>query len=56
MTDDDKERLSKIMAYGKDFTKWPSKRMPIEEPEDFEDIPEPDRFDERIKLSEFYKK
>lgn len=35
------------MAYGKDAAKWPTKKVP--EPiddDEYEDIPEPDRFDE----------
>ncbi len=36
------------MAYGKDVDKWPSERRQFEmQDEDFEDLPEPDRFDER---------
>ena len=49
MTDEDKERLGKIMAYGKDIEKWPAERKKIEIPDE-EDSPEIDRFDERKNL------
>ena len=46
MTDQDKDRLAKIMAYGKDCDKWPTKKIDLDyEPEEQE---EPDRFDERM--------
>ena len=43
MTDADKDRLGKIMAYGKDSLKWPVQRQEIE----YEEPEEVDRFDER---------
>ena len=46
MTDADKDRLAKIMAYGKDVDKWP--KLNNRSFEDVEEIEEPevDRFDE----------
>ena len=46
MTDDDKERLVKIMAFGNDESKWPTKKPTIEYEEDIEEPEEIDRFDE----------
>ncbi|CAF0748071.1 unnamed protein product [Brachionus calyciflorus] len=46
ITDDDKEKLSKIMAYGKDAAKWPQIKNVPQEEVDYESEPEPDRFDE----------
>lgn len=46
LTDQDKDRLAKIMAYGKDIEKWPAERREIEVPE-YEEEVEVDRFDER---------
>ena len=49
MTDEDKDRLVKIMAFGKDADKWPKvNKHQIEDDEDFEPEPEMDRFDECI--------
>jgi hypothetical protein len=48
VTEEDKERLGKIMAYGKDIEKWPAERRQIEQPDEDEmEMPEVDRFDER---------
>lgn len=46
MTDDDKERLVKIMAFGNDESKWPTKKPSIEYEEEIEEPEEIDRFDE----------
>lgn len=45
MTDQDKERLGKIMAYGKDSVNWPVQRPKYERDEE-EEYEEPDRFEE----------
>lgn len=47
LTDQDKERLAKIMAYGKDIDKWPVERKEIEVPDYEVEEVEVDRFDER---------
>ena len=44
MTDQDKEHLGKIMAYGKDYQKMFAKNY--QEVDDEPEQPEPDRFDE----------
>lgn len=44
ITDQDKEHLGKIMAFGKDYDKWPKNIVQEEEEEPNE--PEMDRFDE----------
>ena len=46
MTDQDKERLGKIMAYGKDSVNWPVQRAKYERDEEEEEYVEPDRFEE----------
>lgn len=47
ITDEDKEKLSKIMAYGKDANNWPKiKSAPEYDECDYESEPEKDRFDE----------
>ena len=51
MTDADKDRLAKIMAFGKDADKWPKVGRQIEEDEAYEPEPEMDRFDECIQFS-----
>jgi hypothetical protein len=45
ITDKDKERLGKIMAYGRDVDKWPS-NQPQQVERNEEDYEEPDRFEE----------
>ena len=45
MTDADKDRLAKIMAFGKDSENWPKPHIRDEE-EEYEPEPEMDRFDE----------
>jgi len=45
MTDADKDRLAKIMAFGKDSENWPKPYIRDEE-EEYEPEPEMDRFDE----------
>ncbi|RNA12546.1 UPF0193 EVG1-like [Brachionus plicatilis] len=47
ITDEDKEKLSKIMAYGKDASNWPKiKSVPDYDEDIYESEPEKDRFDE----------
>ena len=45
MTEADKDRLAKIMAFGKDADNWPKVNKYVEE-EEYEPEPEMDRFDE----------
>ncbi len=45
MTEADKDRLAKIMAFGKDSENWPKPHI-HEEEEEYEPEPEMDRFDE----------
>lgn len=46
VTDKDKDRLVKIMAFGNDESKWPAPKKQVEY-EDESEEEEPDRFDER---------
>lgn len=45
VTEADKDRLAKIMAFGKDSENWPKPYI-HEEEEEYEPEPEMDRFDE----------
>lgn len=47
VTEKDKDRLAKIMAYGSDETKWPTAKKYSQENESEVQYEELDRFDER---------
>lgn len=49
MTDVDKDRLVKIMAFGNDESKWPAPKKSVEYVEESEEE-EIDRFDESNKI------
>ena len=53
MTDQDKDHLVKVMAYGKDQVNWPKKRPEFND-SDYEEPEEIDRFDERNLGSNFF--